>query len=79
MQPNAQEFDEWKGHPVTEWVFGLVAKFANEQQERWAKMAWESGELSPEAFAEARVRADCYLSLSQSSFDDWKVIDDTES
>lgn len=77
MQPSAQEFEEWQGHPVTEWVFRMVGKFANEQQGRWAKSAWDSGQLEAEAFVEARVRADCYLSLSQSSFDDWKAIDDT--
>lgn len=79
MQPSKQEFEEWQGHPVTEWIFRLVGKFASDQQDRWAKMTWESGELQPEAFAEARVRADCYLSLSQSGFEDWKAIDDTES
>lgn len=79
MQPNAHEFEEWRQHPVTEWVFRMIGKFASEQQERWAKMAWESGQLDPEAFAEARVRADSYLSLSQSGFEDWKAINDTES
>lgn len=79
LQPNETDFKEWQGHPVTEWVFAMVGKFARQQQERWAQAAWDSGNLSPEAFAEARVRADCYKALSESSFDDWKVIDDTES
>jgi hypothetical protein len=75
--PSEAEFKEWQDHPVTEWVFARVAAFAAQQRERWANAAWDSGELAPELFAEARVRADCYLSLSQSSYDDWKAIDDT--
>ena len=74
-----EEFKEWREHPVTEWVFAQVEKFAGQQRERWAAAAWDKGDLMPEAFAEARTRADCYLSLSQSSFDDWKAIDDSET
>jgi hypothetical protein len=78
VQPDERDFAEWCGHPVTEWIFAQVEKFAGQQKERWAGLAWDSGDLTPEAFAEARVRADCYLSLAQSSFEDWKAIDDSE-
>ena len=79
QQPSEAEFREWQEHPVTEWVFAQVAKFAGQQRARWAGHSWTSGELDPVAFAEARTRADCYMGLAQSSHDDWKAIDDSET
>lgn len=79
QQPSETEFNEWKGHPVTEWVMGAVAKFARQQKDRWAQAAWENGELDPALLAEAKVRADCYLSLAESDYSDWKAINDPET
>jgi hypothetical protein len=56
-----------------------VVAFAGAQQAMWAALAWEKGELDPAAFNEARVRSDCYLALAQSTYEDWKAIDDTEA
>ena len=79
MQPDAEQFKEWLEQPVTEWVLALCLKHSDAMQGRWGAMAWESGELNPQAFLEARVRADCYRDLAGSTFDDWKAIDDTEA
>lgn len=79
MQPDAEQFKEWLGQPVTEWVFAACLKHADAMRGKWAGQAWESGDLNHVAFAEARVRADCYRDLAVSSFDDWKAIDDTEA
>jgi hypothetical protein len=57
----------------------LCGKHAEAMREKWAVMAWESGELNATAFLEARVRADCYRDIVSSTFDDWKAIDDTEA
>jgi len=79
QQPDADQFKDWLEHPVTEWVLELCQKHAEAMQAKWAALAWESGELNPQAFLEARVRADCYRDLAAGSFDDWKAIDDTEA
>lgn len=79
LRPNEADFKEWQGHPVTEWVMWQVAAFAAAQKAKWADMVWDKGDLDPAAFNEARVRADCYLALSQSSYDDWVAIDDSEA
>lgn len=79
MQPSAEQFSEWMQHPVTEWVFAACLKHAGALKGVWAGQVWESGEINPQALLEARVRADCYRALPESSFEDWKAIDDTEA
>jgi len=72
-----EDYAEWLGHPVTEWVLGLMRGEAEAMKTKWANLAWETGELEALAFTEARVRADCYLALPDTSFDDWKALDAT--
>lgn len=79
MQPDEEQFKEWLQQPVTEWVMAMCSKHAEAMRAIWAQKAWESGELLPDVFMEARVRADCYRDLATSSFADWKAIDDTEA
>lgn len=77
--PDEEAFKDWLQHPVTEWVFAMCARHGEAMRDQWAAKAWESGELTPEGFLEARVRADCYADLATSSFDDWKAIHDSET
>lgn len=79
MQPDEKAFKEWREHPVTEWVLGLTHKFADGQKAAVSEMMWTSGEVNQRLLDEARARADCYLGLSQSSYEDWKAIDDSEA
>lgn len=76
---DAELFKEWQRHPVTEWVFSLCQKHADAMQALWAAQVWDTGEIKPEALLEARVRADCYMALPQSSFEDWSAIDGSEA
>lgn len=79
MQPDAEQFKEWLGQPVTEWVFAACLKHADAMRGIWAAQVWESGEVDPQRLLEARVRADCYRALPDSSYEDWKAIDDSEA
>jgi len=76
MQPSREDFAEWMQMPVTEWIFGLIARFSARQKELWSEQAWD-GNLDPVLLAEARTRADSYASLSESTYEDWLAIDDT--
>lgn len=78
VQPDAADFKEWLDHPVTEWVLACMRKMAGSQQAAWSQMAW-GGNLDPQLLTEARVRADCYLAIPESAFNDWKAIDDSET
>lgn len=76
MEP--EDYKEWLGHPVTEWIMGQMRAFADQQKAKWAELAWK-GDLDPLLLKEAQVRADCYRAIPESSFDDWRAIDDSEA
>lgn len=78
MQPDAEQFREWQGHPVTEWVMAVMRAHAGTMKAKWADIAWEGG-IDPDLLNEARVRADCYLAIPNSTLDDWKALDDTQA
>lgn len=77
MQPSKEEFKDWQGHPVTEWVLAMMKKQADSQKAMWAELAWK-GDLDPLLHKEAQVRADCYAAMPESSYEDWMAIDDSE-
>lgn len=78
MKPDKEQFQEWLGHPVTEWVLACMIKAANSQQSKWTELAWK-GDLDPLLLKEAQVRADCYAALPDSSYEDWEALDDSET
>ncbi len=78
MQPSEADFKDWQGHPVTEWMLACMVKHADRQKAGWLDLAW-TGDLDPLLLKEAQVRADCYRAIPDSSFDDWKAIDDSET
>lgn len=67
---NEDDFKEWLGHPVTEWVIGKMRAKAAQQQTLWADMAW-AGDLDPLLHNEAKIRADCYLAIPECTYEDW--------
>lgn len=73
-QPSEDDYKEWLGHPVTEWVLGRLLLQAEQQKELWAEMAWQ-GNLDPLLHREALVRADCYKAIAESTYED---LHDTE-
>lgn len=77
--PEEAEYRDWLGHPVTEWVLARMASMAAQQKTRWAELAWEKGEVDPLLLCEARVRADCYRAIPDSTYDDWKALHDSEA
>tara|TARA_R100001086_G_scaffold180400_5_gene100188 strand:- start:10704 stop:10940 length:237 start_codon:yes stop_codon:yes gene_type:complete len=77
MKPSEDEYRDWLGHPVTEWVLACMKKAADSQKTKWAEMAWD-GDLDPMLHKEAQVRADCYAAMPESSYEDWEAIDDSE-
>lgn len=78
MQPSPDEFIQWRDHPVTQWVFGLVEKYADKQKAAWVEQSWEGNSPDPLALAELRTRADAYRALTETSFEAWQEVDDAE-
>ena len=78
-RPSAEEFAEWRQHPVTEWVLALMQAHAGSIKDKWAGEAWESPTLDEWALREARVMADCYRAIPDTAYESWKALDDTEN
>ena len=79
MQPNEDDFKEWRQNAVTEWVFKCVLRHAERQKRLWANEIWERGTDDPAYLVAAKTNAAAYADIAQSSYEDWKAIDDTES
>ncbi len=79
MTISPEEFAEWQQHPVTEWVMKAMLGHAEAQKSIWAELAWEKGHVDTQTLTEARVRSHCYLAIPESSYEDWKAINDTEA
>lgn len=73
------EFKEWLDHPVTEWVFAAVRKHAEAQQEAVGRIMWETGEANQRLLDEARLRADCYNALPETTYEDWSELNDPKA
>lgn len=79
MRPSKEEFAEWRQHPVSEWVFGLMEAHAADIKDKWAGGAWQSEKLDEWALREARVMADCYRAIPDTAYEAWSALDDTDS
>lgn len=77
MQPSKEDFAEWQKHPVTEWIIEMMRKAGEQQQSMWSSKAWSEG-LDPTLYQEAKIRADCYEDIPNSTYEDWVQVDDTE-
>ena len=75
MQVSDEEFAEWRELPVTQYVLGLMERWAERQKQEWAEMAWSEGNTDPMVLREAQVRADCYRELPASTLEDWQAIE----
>ena len=68
------DFEAWRAHPVTQWVFRAVESGAAAQEAAWASCL--SGALRPGTDLgmlrnELATRADAYRALAQTSYEDW--------
>ena len=67
--PSREEFDAWRDHPVTQFVFAGLRAAARAQKEAWADSSWEQGISSEILLNELRVRADAYSSLEEGGYE----------
>lgn len=79
MQPTPEDFEEWRENPVSQWVFEQMRGHAECQKDMWAAMAWEMQDVSEDLLKEARVRADCYVEIPDSTYEDWIALDDSKN
>ena len=67
-----EDWESWRAHPVTQWVFRALEAAAETQRLAWMAGTWEQGQTpDPLILTELKVRADSFLSLSQGNYEDF--------
>lgn len=73
MLLDSEDFDRWREDPVTRAVFEGLARAAEAQQQEWMAASWGGGMVRADRLRdklmETRLRADCYNSLAEITFE----------
>lgn len=56
---------------MTKWVRGILSGAAQQHKAEWDKVSWEGGEASPLTLLELRTRADAYMAIEETSYEQW--------
>ena len=65
MTIEAEDFEQWRAHPVTEAVTRALVMLAERNKARWIELSWGSGQADPLILADLRARAEVALDLSE--------------
>ena len=76
--PSEEEFDAWRDNPITRWVMRAALKAAEANREAWISASWDNGEADPALLGEYRTRADAYRALSETSYDKWLELNESD-
>jgi hypothetical protein len=74
------EFQDWRDHPITQWVFEAIRKGAEAQRAAWIDASWGEGaswgesKSDPMLLCELRTRADAYMALVDTPFERWSEL-----
>lgn len=68
------EFQDWRDHPITQWVFKAIEHGAEAQRQGWLDASWEDNRADPLLLCELRTRADAYRAIIDTSFERWSEL-----
>lgn len=51
---SAEEFEAWKQHPVSKWVFAALAVEAEGERQHWMQVSWEAGSADQRLLDQSR-------------------------
>ncbi len=71
-----EDWEQWRNHPVTEWVLAALNKSAEAQRRAWLDASWEAGNPDPMLLKELTTRADAYRAMSEVTFEGLQGIHD---
>lgn len=80
--PSSEDFDAWRDHFVTQFVFAAMREARAAQQQMWTEASWVSGTADPVALAEFRARADAYMALEEGTYEafcEWAGVEPEKS
>lgn len=65
------ELDEWRSHPVTEWLLAVLRKGAAENKASLQSSLWETGSCNPETMGRVKAQGELIEDLEEATEDDW--------
>ncbi len=76
---SAEDFDQWRDNPVTQWVMAACAKAADGNRDAWIAASWDMGRADQAELTVLRTRADAYRALCDTDYSDWHSINSGDS
>lgn len=64
------DFELWRGHPVTEAVTRALTLLAERNKQKWIEVSWGAGETTPLVLADLKARAEMAQDLSELTFEE---------
>lgn len=77
MEVTPEDWEAWRGNPVTQWVMKALHTASEAQKAAWLAASWDKGDCSPLALVELKTRADAYSALSEVSREDLEAMHDS--
>ena len=79
MTLEPDDFEQWRGHPVTEAVTKALRILAERNKQKWIDASWGGGQVDPIVLADLKARAEMAQDLSELTFEELsEVLDDDE-
>ena len=79
MTIEAEDFEQWRAHPVTEAVTRALVMLAERNRARWIELSWGSGQADQLILTDLRARAEVALDLSELTVEELNGVLDEES
>lgn len=70
MTIEAEDFEQWRAHPVTEAVTRALVKLAERNKEQWMEISWGGGTADQSTLIELKARAEMCQDLSELTVDE---------
>lgn len=70
MTIDKDDFELWRGHPVTEAVFRAFDILAERAKEKWLDISWRGGSTDPLMLADLRARAEVIQDFRELTLED---------
>lgn len=70
------DFEQWRDHIVTEYVFKALAKLGEQSKQRWIDLSWGGGNPDPLMLADLRARAEVVKDLCELTFEELETMND---
>ena len=70
-QLTQDELDEWRGHPVTEWLLAVLRKGYQANKASLQAQLWSEGQCDPGALGRTKAQAELIEDMTEATCEDW--------